>query len=486
MNLHNVTVVGAGTSGLITALILKKKFNQLNVRVIGSEKIGIIGVGEGSTEHWKPFMQLMGISIGELMRETDATYKVGVKFEGWTKQDFMHSVVETMTTPFADYYCNWAYLISENLPHKASNIIPTWDNNMPESGFNELNGMYSFQFHFDAFKLNNYLKKLCKKENIEVIDDLIVNHSLKENGDIDFLIGDKSIYKSDYFVDCSGFKRLLLHKIYDIPFKSYKENLPLDRAFAFPTPRKKEEQPNMWTLARRMKSGWNWKAPTQSRWGNGYVFSGDHATDDQAIEEIEKLYGENINVAASFKYEAGRLEKFWYKNCISLGISSSFIEPLEASSLGATIQQAFSLCTHLPSGDSDSYNFYSEKMFDNILDFIQLHYIYSKKDTPFWKDLNVKVTDSLQSILDISQRKLPTQLDFDRYYVAYPLFRVQNFISIMWAFDLLNKEAIKSEFDIWNKSNRWFLKDNINHHIDINENHATITHNEAISRAKLL
>ena len=83
MNLHNVTVVGAGTSGLIAALILKKKFNQLNVRVIGSEKIGIIGVGEGSTEHWKPFMQLMGISIGELMRETDATYKVGVKFEGW-------------------------------------------------------------------------------------------------------------------------------------------------------------------------------------------------------------------------------------------------------------------------------------------------------------------------------------------------------------------------------------------------------------------
>lgn len=432
-----INILGAGTAGLVTALILKTKFPNYNISIIKSDKIGIIGVGEGSTEHWSEFTNYVGIKFKDLLKETGATLKSGVMFEGWTKEPFLHSVNSDFSKESGDYLYIYANLIANNVNAKYMCHQNLYDNKFIKQDYDNL----VLQFHFDTFKLNTFLNKVCINKNIHIIEDNIKDVVKNDLGNIKHLIGQKQNYDADLFIDCSGFFGFLLKKHLKVPYISYQKYLPVDSAFAFPSP--KEEKRNAWSFAKAMNSGWHWKTPTQDRLGNGYVYSSNHITEDKALEEIQKLYSDKIKIAKSFKFEAGRVKTFWYKNVVGIGVSAGFVEPLEATSIGSTIQQAFCLNQFLPSLDKKSFNKHNEYLFENLMEFVHAHYLTKRQDTPFWKDVqNLPIMDGVQEKLEIAKVRMIRNSDFT---IGWHMFRAPNWVILFHALDLFNTENIKKE-----------------------------------------
>lgn len=443
--INKITVVGGGTAGCISALILKKRFPQCSIEIIESSKIGIIGVGEGSTEHWAEFCRFVGINHYEVIRECGATFKIGIYYDNWNDSPYIHSVLETRYPNLSGYYYAYAHLISNKKPKKDLQPNYVWENRCLLSNFNNPNDVPVNQFHFDTFKLNNFLHKKCFESGINIIEDEIIDADLDSNGNIKYVYSNAKNYHADFFIDCSGFKRLLLHKKLNVKWKSYGEYLPLNSAIAFPT--EEMEEYNMWTKATAYDAGWGWTIPVQGRTGNGYVFCDKFITKEKAHEEMEKYFGKKLEVAKEFKFDPGRLEKFWDKNCVAIGLSSNFLEPLEATSIGSSIQQTFCLMNFLSSYDSNHYNDLMIKMFDNMVDYILAHYLVKKENTDFWKEIkyNLKLTNSLQNLLSMWKNRLPHQRDVE---TPWGMFSSINYIPILYGLDWFDVESIKKEYSM--------------------------------------
>lgn len=447
MVLNNIAVVGGGTSGLITALLLRKHYPTLKIDLIESSKIGIVGVGEGSTEHWSVFMHEVDINLAEIVRETDATFKYGIKFENWNGNDdyYFHSVsgdlnIESPTGNKMVY----SYLISNDATPQDL-IHPYIEKSLLRKDHYGIQ-----QLHFNTFKLNKYLHDKCAERNIGIIEADISDVKLDSEGYIDELrSNDGRTFEYDFYVDSTGFSRLLMEKTLKVKWNSYSKYLPVNSAIAFPTER--TEEISAYTLSLAMKYGWLWRIPTQDRWGNGYVFNDKYIDFDQAQKEVEELYGHPIEVGKRIKFDAGCLEKFWYKNCAAIGLSGSFIEPLEASSIGTSIQQAFLFCKFLSSyvkGTTlaeNHYNKISTAIVDNILDFVALHYRVKRRDTEFWKDTeHLPLPPGLEERIEIYKHKMPSNAEFDSYHY---LFQEANWILVMHGLGLIDKDIASESID---------------------------------------
>jgi len=437
---NSILIVGGGTAGLVTALILKTRFSNLSIDLVKSDKVGIIGVGEGSTEHWFDFMQFVGISKEELIKETDATYKFGIMFEDWTDQPYFHNVVTPFDSlKFGQYYAGYAYSFINNIKPKQYTDIFAWDNKLNES-------VLPKQFHFNTNKLNIYLQKKCLEKNINIFEDEIKEVVIKNNF-IDYLKGHKNNYKYSFYIDSTGFKKLLISKL-GSKWKSYNKYLPMNEAIAFPTLDTEEYPP--YTLAKAMSSGWMWRIPTNGRWGNGYVFNNNYINSKEAKNECEKYLGHEVNIGKNITFEAGALDKPWVGNCVATGLCSSFIEPLEASSIGTSIQQAFILMHLIINYDQKSIDMYNSKfkeIVENIRDFVLLHYLVKKKNSRFWKEFKPNIPASLQDNLEKWKSRLPIDEDFKNKYL---LFFSANFAIVLNELNLLNKNKLKKEYDLLN------------------------------------
>jgi tryptophan halogenase len=478
-NVKNLTVVGGGTAGLIAALILKERSN-LDVSIVYSSKIGIVGVGEGSTEHFKSFMDFVGITGSEIVKECDATFKIGVMFDDWIKdKKYLHTVVPPFSNTIGQYTYVYAKQISENSNYIYSNsvvnnkVVATRAidiNNTPETN----------QYHFNTFKLNDFLKKKAIEKGIKVFDDDIIDVKLDENGFIDFVIGENSEYKSDFYIDATGFKRILMNKL-NVKWKSYSKYLKLNSAITFPT--EDEDNYNFWTLAKAMDAGWRFKIPTWGRHGNGYIYDKNFITAEEAKLEVEKELGHTIEIGKTFEFDPGALENVWTKNCVAMGLSGCFFEPLEATSIGLTIQQSFLLMHRLQNYDENvikDYNKSFNTIVDNIRDFIMLHYLSKRNDTDFWKSiLDVELPDSLRNNLEKWKTKLPIKEDFigDSNYA---MFNATNFTVVMSGLNLFDNDAILQEYSFSGQG----IKDNadiiINSMLFVEEEKSYLNHKEVI------
>lgn len=440
--IDNIGIIGGGTAGLITALLVRSRYPLLDITVIESDNIGIVGVGEGSTEHWKDFMFDCQIDLAELIERTDATFKYGINFENWhgDNTNYFHSVSSNFAiesqTRHKIMYAYQSSISSDPLDLvnkyviQSTHIKPYW-------GIN--------QFHFNTFKLNEYLHELCEKRRIKIVKTEIDSVNVDDNG-IKFLTTvDKKRFEYDLYVDSTGFHRLLASKNLKVKWRSYKKYLPMDSAIAFPT--EKTETLESWTLSRALSSGWNWRIPTQNRYGNGYVFSSDFLNFSQAENEIKETYGDKIEIAKRISFDAGCLEQAWTKNCVAIGLSYSFIEPLEASSIGSSIIQANLLIDSIAAYDKrcdnsfiiKNYNKNCDDLLENILEFVALHYITRRHDTEFWKFAkNLPKPDGLQEKLDRYRYTFPSLADFPNHYV---MFKENNWIIVLHALGLLKKET---------------------------------------------
>jgi len=207
----------------------------------------------------------------------------------------------------------------------------------------------------------------------------------------------------------------------------------------------------MWTLAKAMDYGWMFRIPVWGRGGNGYIYDSDYITKEQAQAEAEAHLGHEIEIGKEFKFDPGAVDRVWIKNCVAIGLSGSFVEPMEATSIGTSIQQSFILMHKLFNYDEhviDSYNKSFTSIMENIRDFIVLHYIVKKDNSQFWKDIqHLKLPDSLQSKLDMWRNKLPIKEDFSGSSL-YSLFAESNFIVVMHGLGLFNQESIKQEYEM--------------------------------------
>lgn len=446
----NLTVLGGGNAGLMVALYVKSSLPNINVTVIKSDKIGTIGVGEGSTEHWIIFAKVVGIPNWEIIKEAGATLKTGIKFENWHGDgtSYFHSLGEFMSV--MDTYSGTPYTMMRKIAEGGGPETLLWD--LAVNGFHSepLEDNFS-QFHFDSIKLNNLFLKKCIERDIKIIDAEIVDAVLDNDGFVESIVDtNNNKYTADFFVDSSGFKRVISSKL-GSTWVDWSAHLPMNSAIAFPSPYEETIPPH--TLARALSSGWQWRSPVQDRFGNGYVFCDEFISEDKAIEEIQREFPDKINIGRKVSFTSGKIDKFWIKNCVSVGLSSSFVEPLEASSISTTIQQSRVLVTALSTWDRNDtvtikhYNKQFDEIMFNILDFIQLHYFTERTDTEFWRwcKHSIKMTDFNAEHLETFKSNFINQLALPAD--NYNIFDILDWGQVMHGLRMFDDKNIKKLYD---------------------------------------
>jgi tryptophan halogenase len=338
-----IVVCGGGTAGWLSALMIKKIQPDHEVTVIESSKIGIVGAGEGSTGYLTDIIQGVNWNYGcneeDFIRETGATIKLGIKHQDWRElgHTYYGPIDGTNNNPDVTI-CHAllndipAHIASQNGYLISAGKTNFWHNN------DTLNNTHSHGYHFDAHRVGQYFKKIVTQDGVAHIDSEILDVVVDHAGIKSVNLANGNIVTADLFVDCTGFARKLA-KALDINWVSYKEHLPVDTAMPFLVKYKPNEVVEPVTTAWAQKAGWMWKIPTADRYGCGYVFDSNFITNEQAQAEIESVLGHDITPIRFLKFETGRLEKLWYKNCVSVGLSAAFAEPLEATSIHSTIVQ---------------------------------------------------------------------------------------------------------------------------------------------------
>lgn len=417
-----IVVVGGGTAGWLAALIISKtKPHEHSITVIESSNINIIGAGEGSTGTMTNIIQNLSANYGcnekEFIESCDVTPKLGIDFKDWTGDGSSYISPNdgsfTSNTPF-DYIS--AHTIA-NLPRDKQHLNS-------EYGFIIDLNKYTFDlkdgpaaYHFDAFKVGRYFKKVCGNQ-INNIDAEVVDVLLSEDGSINSLkLSNDSVIEGDFFIDATGLSRVLMTKL-GATWDSYKENLPVNRAMPFLLPYENDEIIRPVTVAWAQKNGWMWDIPVLHRRGCGYVYAGDFVDDDTAHAELEKTIGKKVDPIRVIKFEAGRLNQLWIKNCLAVGLCAAFAEPLEATSIHTTIVQLENfaqLCLNYSKSvtcDPRNIALYNDRytfMYDLIKDFLVVHYQGGRKDSEFWKYVTSgeTLTSHAKSMIELCKHRLP-------------------------------------------------------------------------------
>ena len=417
----NIVVLGGGTAGWLTALHANKYYPNLNVFVVESEEIGILGAGEGTTPQIVGHLDELNIAVSELVKNCKATIKTGINFQNWNGdgKKYFHSfqtnagLRDFSSLAFTRNVIENLSNDNINLPKKLCDVkkVPfTYAQNVDCLNNNPINSFYQYAawaLHFDARELAKYLRMVAENRGITRIEGKLKS-VLRDGNNIKALaLENGDSIDSDFVFDCSGFARLLIGKTFETEWISYSDHLPLDTAVPFFIPHDNDVSPLTDAIA--MKYGWIWMIPLQNRWGCGYVFDDTHINSDEAKKEVEEFLGHKVEVNRTIKFKAGRYEDFCVNNCIAIGLSSGFTEPLEATAimviifgLGAVMRakQKYKTIDDF----RKEYNNYMSTMCDDVADFLQFHYFTKRNDTEFWKKVTKNaiksnnLTNNLQSI----------------------------------------------------------------------------------------
>ena len=446
-------IAGSGTAGLIAAIYLRKAFPNSLITIVSSTEIGIIGVGEGSTEHWRSFMELCDIGLEEMIVESSATHKYGIRFENWSSvhKDYFHSVGRVDDIYAHNMFATYMGFLEQGktLTSQTSSVGMVKNKISRQHLHNGTN-----QFHFDTFKLNNFFSSLCFKRHIRFVEGKIekvnINEETKCIESVGTHLGD-TVY-ADFWFDATGFSRILMKALGNTEWKSFDEYLLCDSAIAFPTESDPSGQIKPYTRARAMSAGWVWEIPTQERRGNGYVYSSKFIDEEKAIAELEKIMGYKVTTHRSFKFNPGYLKNAWVKNCSAIGLASSFVEPLEATSIGSSIQHMKLMIPYLSSYIPENhlsqkdFNRKFESIMRNILTMLRLHYWSDRRDSPFWAEqANMPVNSELQELIDVWSERPPVRTDVDSSNGE--LFQSPHLIHVAQGQGLINIEACSRALD---------------------------------------
>ncbi|MGA9658336.1 MAG: tryptophan halogenase family protein [Asticcacaulis sp.] len=393
-----IVIVGGGTSGWMAALLIQKQLgDQVAVQLIESTALPTIGVGEGSTPALKAFFDMVDIAETAWMPSCSATYKLGIFFDGWSDSPGFESYFHAFYTHFDRDYVKG--LIHNSILRRNGLDVHAHPNafcyahtlaKMRLSPVTPPNFPFqvNYGYHFDAGLLGNFLKKTALARQVQYADAEIVEIKRAENGDIVYLT-DKAghQYDGDMFIDCTGFARRLIAQ----PLMSYGDVLLNDRAVTVAT--EKRDEPVPATLSIAMNSGWAWDIPLQDRTGHGYVYSSRFCDSETAEKELLAHIGSEsvLSEPRHLRFETGRLYKHWIGNCVAIGLSQGFVEPLEAAGLALTQMSILRFVEAYKSGGfgplhAEAFNTQINASFDATRDYISMHYLLSRgRDTPYWQ-----------------------------------------------------------------------------------------------------
>lgn len=370
-----VTIVGAGTAGWVTAYILSKNNCITKINVIENSKIPIIGTGEGSTYILHPIIQ----DIGEehFFNNTSSQYKLGIQYRDWIGKNQNYNA--PLDTPIHDYQKDLE--VFKEIAVKKEEL-ENYYINANLMGKNIVNkDIFRYSYHFDGFEVGNYFKNILKDNTkIEVFDDEITNIVINEEG-ITYLESKTSKYTANFYIDCTGFRRLF-NDYFKHEWVKASEYLPVDTAIPFQLP----STETYYTVAQAMDAGWMWQIAKKNNTGCGYNFCSKYKTPEQAVEEVNEFLRTKIKPIKIINYNSGFINSPLGSNYCFLGISSNFFEPLEATNIHTTIQMAYWLSDYFDRKiDKEKFNTQTETMLTEFRDFIMFHYRTKRSDTDFWK-----------------------------------------------------------------------------------------------------
>ena len=433
-----VVIAGGGTAGWLAACGLSTRLGGLlDITLVESDAIGTIGVGEATIPPMRNFHSIMNIDEQAFMRATQATFKLGIVFENWGNigDSYIHSFGEIgQRSWMAEFHEFWLEARSQGfggsledycLELKAAKA-GKFATNLDKTRLN-------YAFHLDATRYAKFLRQLSEAKGVRRVEGKISEvrqHS--ETGDIQaLLLEDGQILEGDLFIDCTGFRALLIGDALKVGFEDWSQWLVSDSAIAVQT--QATEPPPPYTRSIAHASGWQWRIPLQSRVGNGIVYSSRFMSDDEAKHTLtSNLTGEMLTEPRLLKFATGRRLKSWHKNCISLGLSSGFLEPLESTSIHMVMTGIFRLIRLFPFGeDRDSlarrFNDEARVEMESVRDFIILHYkATNRTDSDFWNACRtMDIPDSLAHRIEIFKNNGYVWSDDTN------LFRIASWVQVM-------------------------------------------------------
>jgi tryptophan 7-halogenase len=457
---RNVIIVGGGTAGWITAAYMAKRLNAgapdgVTITVIESPDIGIIGVGEGTFPSIRKTLNAIGVDEAELIRSCSATFKQGIRFTGWrndaadgSPHHYFHPFQPSANPDGLDLLPYWLLGAAGDVPWAAANGVQKTvaDACLAPKLLSHPDyvGPLGYAYHFDAVLLARLLRTTAIGLGVRHVVDTVESVALAEDGAIASLhCRNSGIVAGDLYVDCTGFRAQLIGETLGQEFHSRRGELFVDRALAIQVPYDRPDAPiPSQTFAMAQDAGWIWDIGLHERRGTGYVYSSDHVSDEDALRALRAYLGdagERLEPRL-LRFEAGYRPHQWHRNCVAIGLSAGFIEPLEATGIGFAEHAALMLVNLFPwNGELEiaarQFNRIVPARYDNVVDFIKLHYCLSDRDdTAFWRDNRDRATrsDALQDRLERWRHRAPDFLDVD---LNHDVFVAANWQHVLYGMD---------------------------------------------------
>jgi tryptophan halogenase len=435
---RRVVICGGGTAGWMAAAGLSKVLGRLlDIKLIESDEIGTVGVGEATIPTLMNFHNLLEINEQEFMAETQATFKLGISFESWrdVKEDYIHSFGVTGTDHWtAGFQHFWHKGVQRGLAGDYGDycleLKASRENrfaHLPNQGMN-------YAYHLDASRYSKYLRRLSEPRGVQRIEGKIVRYTKHEgSGDVRSVILESGQeIEGDLFIDCTGFRALLIGDAMNEPVDDWSQWLFCDRAIAVQTESVGDAVPLTRSMAHQ--AGWQWRIPLQHRVGNGIVFSSRHMDEETAHKQLAaNVEGKMLITPRVIKFKPCQRPKTWKGNVVAIGLSSGFLEPIESTSIHLIQRSVIRLMQAFPSDgiqqvDIDEYNFQCNREIEHIRDFIILHYhVNNRTDSQFWIDARqMSIPKSLRHRIELFREtgrvfRIPNELFAENSWIQVML-----------------------------------------------------------------
>ena len=425
--IHKVVVAGGGTAGWMAAASLAKLLGKtLDITLVESDEIGTVGVGEATIPTLITLHDLLKIKEQDFLRAVQGTFKLGISFENWRDlgEDYIHSFgwtgQDSWAAGFQHFWLKGRKMgVSREFGEYCKEWLAAKRNRFAVMAKQGLN----YAYHIDASLYARFLRGMAEEHGAVRQEGRI--DRVEQDSDSGFITGLRlqsgQLVEGDLFIDCTGFRGLLIEQTLRAGYDDWRHWLPCDSAVAVQT--ESVQPPIPYTRAIAREAGWQWRIPLQHRVGNGVVFSAEHWSDDEAVARLlGKVQGRVLTEPRVIKFKTGSRRRHWHKNCVAMGLSSGFIEPLESTSIHLIQRAIIRLMQMFPydgirQPDVDEFNNQMRFEIDNVRDFIVLHYhVTERTDTPFWRHCrDMDIPDSLRHRIELFKQagrvfKVPTEL----------------------------------------------------------------------------